>query len=71
MARISLVLLLILSFYGCAMTDFYAQKQLSFINYGKNVYPPHEKDYPIDLFFQDKPQKQIVKLKQVALLNLN
>ena len=50
--------ILIMLISGCAMTDFYAQKQLSFINYSKNIYSPHEKDYPIDLFFQDKPQKQ-------------
>jgi hypothetical protein len=43
---------------GCAMTDFYAKRQLSFVNYSKNTYPAHDKDYPIDLYFQDKPQKQ-------------
>lgn len=42
---------------GCAMTDFYAKRQLSFINYSKNTYPPNKADYQIDLFFQDKPQK--------------
>ncbi len=34
-----------------------ANRQLSFVNYNKSVYPPQTKDYPIDLFFGDKPQK--------------
>lgn len=54
------LLLMVLCFglVGCMVTpDMAAKRQLSFINYGKADYPPHENDYPIDLFFQGAPQK--------------
>ena len=49
----SLALVMLVS--GCATIA--AHRQLSFVNYSKNIYPPHDEKYPIDLYFQDKPQK--------------
>lgn len=41
---------------GCS-TNFYASRQLNFVNYAKTTYPAQKDDCPIDLFSQDKPQK--------------
>ncbi len=60
MRKIFCMFVFIVLVSGCVMTNFYTkqQQQLSFINYNKNIYPAYDKDYPIDLYFQDKPQKQ-------------
>ena len=55
MKRMLYLLVLVALISGCATLA--ARTQLSFVNYSKNVYPAHDEKYPIDLYFQDKPQK--------------
>lgn len=55
MKRMLSLFVLVALISGC--TTLAARTQLSFVNYSKNVYPAHDEKYPIDLYFQDKPQK--------------
>lgn len=68
MRKIFFLLIIAVLISGCAMIgdharggrtkiDYFAEQQLSFVNYSKNIYPAHDKNYPIDLYFEDKPQK--------------
>ena len=55
MRKILIMLVVCAVLSGCATIA--AKRQVSFINYSKNFYSAHEKDYPIDLYFKDIPQK--------------
>ncbi len=52
-----IILILLFMIIGCATTEKNARRQLDFINYIKSNFPPQPKGYPIDLYFEDKPQK--------------
>jgi hypothetical protein len=53
-----LLLIYIVIFSGCASMEMSARRQMKFINYSHTAYIPHSIDYPIDLFFSGKPQKE-------------
>lgn len=59
--------LFFISFFlsGCITSEFAARKQFSFINYNNETLPPHDESYPIDLYFQGKPEKSYEVIGEV------
>lgn len=51
---------------GCTTAERAARRQLDFISYTKSNFPPQPKDYPIDLYFEAKPQRGYEVIGQVT-----
>jgi hypothetical protein len=62
-----IIFILICTLLCCATTpEKAARRQLDFINYSKIDLPPQSKDYPIDLFFEGKPQRNYEVIGQIT-----
>jgi len=51
---------------GCASVETAAKRELSFTAIGSAVYPAKPQDYPVDLFFNELPEKEYDVIGEVS-----
>ena len=63
--RLTFLALFFFILAGCSSLDAYASRQLRFTNYTNKHYSSRPKDYPVELFFKGKPQRQYEVIGEV------
>ena len=66
MKRIIISLAVLFFACGCMPVDVYSRRQLTFSNYSQTTYPAKQKDYPVELYFDDLPQKDYEIIGEIS-----